>query len=103
MEKITQLKTYLINAPEDPFLNHALALEYIKTGDEEAAKQLFTGILTRDPLYVGSYYHLAALFERTGDAETAKTWYESGMKAAKKAGDSHAFNELQAAYENLID
>ena len=32
MEKIEKLKSFLNNSPEDPFLKHALALEYIKTG-----------------------------------------------------------------------
>jgi hypothetical protein len=35
--------------------------------------------------------------------ETAKTWYEKGMIAAKNAGDLHTYNELLAAYEDLIE
>ena len=30
-------------------------------------------------------------------------WYEKGMEKAKGAGDGHASNELQAAYEDLVD
>jgi hypothetical protein len=41
--------------------------------------------------------------ERTGEIELAITWYEKGMEAAKLAGDSHSYNELQAAYEDLTD
>jgi len=103
MEKIEKLKSFLIHSPVDSFLKHALALEYIKLGDEVEAKKLFLEILGTDPSYIGSYYHLARLLERTGETENAKTWYERGMEAAKKAGDNHAFNELQAAYEDFID
>jgi Tfp pilus assembly protein PilF len=103
MEKIEKLKSFLIHSPGDSFLKHALALEYIKLGDEDEAKKLFLEILGTDPSYIGSYYHLARLLERTGETENAKTWYERGMEAAKKAGDNHAFNELQAAYEDFID
>jgi Tfp pilus assembly protein PilF len=102
MEKIEKLKSFLKNSPEDPFLNHALALEYIKMGDEPGARILFLEILNRDPSYIGSYYHLARLLERAGEQENAKTWYEKGMIAAKLAGNGHAYNELQAAYEDLI-
>ncbi|HEY2347718.1 MAG TPA: tetratricopeptide repeat protein [Puia sp.] len=103
MEKIEKLKSFLINSPGDSFLKHALALEYIKLGEEAKARQLFLEILEYDPSYIGSYYHLARLLERTGESENAKTWYEKGMAAAKKAGDIHAYNELSAAYEDFID
>jgi Tfp pilus assembly protein PilF len=103
MEKIEKLKSFLINSPGDSFLKHALALEYIKLGNETEAKNLFLEILEKDPSYIGSYYHLARLLERTGEKENAKNWYERGMIAAKQAGDTHAYNELQAAYEDIID
>jgi Tfp pilus assembly protein PilF len=103
MEKIEKLRSFLSHSPEDPFLKHALGLEYIKLGNEAEARRLFLEILTRDPSYIGTYYHLAHLLERAGETENAKTWYEKGMIAAKQAGDGHAFNELQAAYEDLID
>ncbi len=103
MEKIEKLKTFLKSTPEDPFLKHALALEYVKRGNEKDARELFLDLLDHDPSYVGSYYHLAQLMERTGESEEAGSWYEKGMTAAKKAGDNHAYNELRAAYEDLIN
>lgn len=103
MEKIEKLKSFLINSPGDSFLKHALALEYIKLGEEAEARKIFLEILEHDPSYIGSYYHLARLLERTGETENAKNWYERGMIAARQAGDIHAYNELQAAYEDFID
>jgi Tfp pilus assembly protein PilF len=103
MEKIEKLKSFLIDSPGDSFLQHALALEYIKLGEEKEARKLFLEILGRDPSYIGSYYHLARLLERTGETKNARTWYEKGMIAAKQAGDNHAYNELRAAYEDFID
>jgi Tfp pilus assembly protein PilF len=103
MEKIEKLKSFLLSSPEDPFLKHALALEYIKMGNDREARIMFLEVLERDPSYIGSYYHLARLVERAGETENAKDWYEKGMIAAKKAGDGHAFNELKAAYEDLSD
>jgi len=102
MERIAMLKEYLQATPQDNFLQHALALELIKTGDDAGARSLFESILERDPGYTGTYYHLAKLLERTGETELAVQWYEAGMKACKDAGDQHAYNELQAAYEDLI-
>ena len=102
MDRISKLEEYLKTSPADSFLQHALALEYIKKGDDNEARKLFENILERDPGYVGTYYHLAKLLERTGENELAIHWYEKGMSAAKEAGDQHSYNELQAAYEDLI-
>ena len=63
---------------------------------------MFEDILKRDPNYIGSYYHLAKLLENIGEKDAAIIWYEKGMEAAKLAKDNHAYNELQAAYEDLV-
>ena len=101
MNKINQLKEFLKAAPNDSFLQHALALEFIKVGDEQAAKLLFENILANEPGYVGSYYHLGKLLERINDNQAAITVYQTGMKEAKLAKDNHSYNELQAALEDL--
>ena len=102
MNRIEKILEMLVSAPGDNFLRHALALEYIKEGHDSKAEDLFVTILRETPSYVGSYYHLAKLFERRGNTEAAIEWYESGMKAAKEAKDNHAYNELQSAYEELV-
>lgn len=102
MDRINKLTEYLKASPADSFLQHALALEHIKANDDYQAKKLFENILLRDPTYVGTYYHLAKLLERIGENELAIQWYEKGMAAAKEAGDQHSYNELQAAYEDLV-
>ena len=91
MERIEKLKEFLLTNPTDSFLQHALALEYIKIGNDEDARRLFEEILNREPGYIGSYYHLAKLLERMEQTDEAIKVYEKGMSAAKKAGDNHAF------------
>lgn len=103
MDRIAKLKVLLLQSPNDSFLKHALALEYIKLGDDETAKIYFETLLEAEPGYVGSYYHLAKLLERKGESDAAISVYEKGMKEAKAASDVHAYNELQAAYEDLMD
>ncbi len=101
MTRIEKLLEYLKTADKDSFLQHALALEYIKVGDDETARKLFNEILLREPTYVGSYYHLGKLLERLADYEKAIRIYKRGMEEAKKAGDNHAYNELQGALEDI--
>ena len=102
MNRVEKILELLEQRPADNFLRHALALEYIKLGDDEKAQTLFEAVLKDSPDYVGSYYHLAKLLERKGNTQSAITWYEKGMQAAKNSGDQHAYNELQAAYEDLV-
>lgn len=101
MSRIEKLLEYLKTADKDSFLQHALALEYIKVGNDEEARKLFNEILLREPSYVGSYYHLGKLLERIADYEKAIRIYKRGMEEAKKAGDNHSFNELQGALEEI--
>ena len=103
MERIEKLKEFLKANPEDSFLNHALALEYLKLNDAPAARKTFEDLLGRDPGYVGSYYHLAKILESAGEKDKAIEWYEKGIGVARKAGDQHALNELQAAHDDLTE
>ena len=61
MERIEKIQSMLQENPTDCFLQHALALEYIKMVDDEGAKKLFETILSREPGYVFSNYQLAKL------------------------------------------
>jgi Tfp pilus assembly protein PilF len=101
VDRISKLNEFLKANPKDSFVQHALALEYIKLGNDEQARGLFVEILNREPGYIGSYYHLAKLLERNDKTDEAINVYEKGMEEAKKAGDNHAFGELRGAYEEL--
>lgn len=103
MDRIESLKGFLKTSPNDSFVQHALALEYVKIGDDEEARKLFENVLNFNENYIGSYYHLAKLLERNDKKEDAIAIYQKGLLKAKEAGDNHAYNELQGAYEDLID
>ena len=102
MERIEKLKGFLAANPNDSFVQHALALEYVKLGNDAGAKKIFENLLSKDENYVGSYYHLGKLLERNGETEEAVRCYEKGMLKAKEAGDNHAYNELRGAYEEAL-
>jgi tetratricopeptide (TPR) repeat protein len=102
IDRISKLQEFLQQQPSDPFLQHALALEWVKLEKDDEAEKLFSQVLENHPDYVGSYYHLGKLLERNGRMEDATGIYQKGMAAAKKAGDNHAYNELQGAYEDLV-
>ena len=101
MSRIEKLLEYMKTSGKDSFLQHALALEYIKTDKDEEARELFNEILLREPTYIGSYYHLGKLLERAGDFDKAIRVYNRGMEEAKRAGDNHTYSELQGALEEI--
>lgn len=103
MSRIKKLLEYMETSGKDSFLQHALALEYIKIGEDEQARSLFNELLLREPTYVGSYYHLGKLLERVGDFDKAIRIYRRGMEEAKRAGDHHSFSELQGALEDISE
>lgn len=103
MDRIEKLKEMLVAEPDEPFLKHALALEYAKLGEVVMARRLLEEVLTVHPGAVGSYYQLGKLLEGLGEVALALDWYVKGMAAARAAGERRAFNELQTAYDELAD
>jgi Tfp pilus assembly protein PilF len=101
MNRVEKLLTFLNDSPQDSFLKHALALEYVKLGNDAEAKTLFESVIATDPAYVGTYYHLAKLLERQGLNTEAVRVYGQGIKECQAKGERHALNELRAALEEL--
>jgi Tfp pilus assembly protein PilF len=103
MTRIDTLNQFLTANPNDCFVRHALALEYIKINNDSQAEILFEAILLYNENYVGSYYHLAKLYYRIGKIDSARATYEKGLLIAKLQNDNHSYNELQAALDDLDD
>lgn len=101
MSRISQIQHFLKDSPGDNFLVHALALEFIKEGDDEKAAKCFTENIASNPAYIATYYHFGKLLERIGETEKAIEIYSTGMEFAKIAGDQHAYSELRSVYEEL--
>jgi tetratricopeptide (TPR) repeat protein len=102
MSRVDKILEMMQSDGKDAFLQHALALEYIKLGQLEPALEQFLDLLSVNPDYVGSYYHLGKLYESLGDANNALNAYEKGMEVAKKLKEQHAYNELMSARDELL-
>lgn len=100
--RLARLHEFLNNEPDDPFLKYALATEYLSLNDTEKALSYFNDLVINHPSYVGTYYHLGRLYETLGKKEDAVKTYQTGMQVARKAGDNHAFSELQTVYNAVI-
>lgn len=101
--RLEQLKGFLANSPDEPFILFAIAKEYESLDDTTNALEYYQKIETAAPDYVGLYYHLGKLYEQLGEDHKAFFTYKKGMEVAKNAGDQHSLSELAGAKLELGD
>ncbi len=95
--RIEALQEFLREDPEDEFTRFALATEYMKAGNVAAARSHYERLLQERPDYVGTYYHLGALYIGIGERGLALETYRRGIEVAQSQRDTHARAELQSA------
>lgn len=103
MERRNKLLEMIKKDPEDSFLRHALALEFLKMGATAEARKIFEELLQKDPEYIGSYYQLGKLLEETQEYEMAAEWYRKGMGVALERNEKKAYGELKSALDEIIE
>lgn len=101
MSRLDMLNSMLAEDPYDGFLIFAIAKEFEKAGDVEGAIQKYEELKSKDPEYVGLYYHLAHLYAESDQLDKAMEIYDQGITIAKKQSDFHALSELAGAKKNL--
>ena len=102
MNRIEILKGFLKDNPSDSFSRYALALEYVKLGQNDEAFREFEAVRNTDPEYVATYYQLGQLYQKLGRKHDAEKTFRTGITMAAKAGDEHTRSELEAALEALL-
>lgn len=103
MTRLKQIEEMLRSDPADPFLNYALALEYVKIGEVEKAIIIIENILKRDENYLGAYYQLGKYYEQTLQPEKAVSIYQKGIEIAQKQNNCKTLGELNEALQMLED
>ena len=97
MDRLAALLDFLREDPDDPFTRFALAQEHARRGNPDEALTFYEALVRDRPDYVGTYYHLGALYRALGRDGDALATYRAGIAAATEAGDVHARAELQSA------
>jgi Tfp pilus assembly protein PilF len=95
--RMRQLEQMLEKEPADTFLLYGLALEHKKAGNTSAAIEYLDRVIALDWGYCYAYHQKGLIYESTENIEAAKEAYRQGVEAAKKKGDSHARQEIEAA------
>src|SRR5579864_9299582 len=102
MNRIEILKGFLEENPKDSFSRYALALEYVKLGQNDDAVREFETVKTSDPDYVATYFQLGTLYQKLGKLHDAEKTLRTGISVATKVGDDHTRSELEGALEGLL-
>lgn len=100
-KRLLQLLQFLEQEPNDPFLQYAIATEYLNNNQLDLALFYYENLINNHKNYVGTYYHLGKLYETLNRKEDAIKTYEVGMQVARNAKNMHAFSELQSAYNTV--
>ena len=99
-QRLNQLLSFYKEDPNDAFTIYALANEY-KSVQPEKALTFFEILLKDHETYVGTYYHVCALYELLGQKKLAHKNYIKGLQMCRQEGNMHAFSELQQAYNKF--
>jgi len=96
------LKGFLDDNANDSFSRYALALEYVKLGQNDDAVREFETVKSNDPDYVATYFQLGQLYQKLGKMHDAEKTFRSGIGVASKIGDEHTKSELEGALDGLL-
>ena len=94
----------LINAnPEHAFARYGLAMECIKSGDNETAREHFHKLLSFHPNYLAAYLHYGLVLKKLARASEAQEVLKAGIEVARETGNDHARSELEAALNEIAN
>ena len=100
MNRIEQLLKFIHDNPADEFSRYALGLEYMKLENFTAAENCFQYLVTNHPDYIGTYFQLGKLLEKSERNEEAKLVFKKGMEITYGI-NTKTYSELQNELTNL--
>ena len=102
-KRLEMFDTMIAKGSADPFVHYARAMELRSLERHADALAAFSAVAERFPAYVPTYLMGAQVAEHLGDPGTARRFLESGIGAARAAGDSKALSELSGMLAGLDD
>ena len=101
MPRLEQILGMLKAAPQDTFLQYALAMEYRSLGEAKSAAESFQQLIGKQPPHVPSFFMYGQLLVETGDIEQARSVLREGIEQARVQGDAHAAGEMSQFLADL--
>jgi Tfp pilus assembly protein PilF len=101
MDRIAALNEILTENPKDAFTRYGLAMEYSKQGDFDRALAEFAILLEHNPDYTAGYFMAAQTLVKAARTDEARQRLDQGIASARRTGNQHALNEMEALLEDL--
>ena len=102
MNKRLEILTRLVaSGAADSFARYALALEYRKERQLEAAIEVFEQLKDIDAAYLPMYLMCGQILVELRRVDDARQWLQAGLELAGKTGDTKALGELRGELEQL--
>jgi predicted Zn-dependent protease len=100
-KRLAFLEKAVVDKSGDPFAWYGLAVEYGNVGRHDDSLRTFTTLRGSHPDYVPMYLACGQMLQTAGRTAEAREWFEAGMAATTKAGNSHARATLESALASL--
>ncbi|WP_421765256.1 tetratricopeptide repeat protein [Ekhidna sp.] len=99
-DRITLLKKYISEEPDNPFNKYALAMEYYEVQPIKSLG-LLRALIADHPDYLPTYFKAAHLLWEEELWDEANEVFTIGIELAEKQNDQKAIFELKSAYQNF--
>ena len=95
--RLEQLELLARKDPGDPFVQYAIALEYVSSHRLEEAAGILERLMEASPDYSAGYHQAGRVYEKLDRDEEARRCYEQGIVVAERQGDAKDLEEMREA------
>lgn len=95
--RLEQLELLASKDPGDPFIQYAIALEYVSSNRLEHAAEILERLMAASPDYTAGYHQAGRVYEQLDRDDEARRCYEQGIVVAQRQGDAKDLDEMREA------
>lgn len=95
--RLEQLELLARKDPGDPFVQYAIALEYVSSNRLEQAAGILERLMAASPDYTAGYHQAGRVYEKLDRDDEARRCYERGIVVAQRQGDAKDLDEMREA------
>ncbi|MXX02963.1 MAG: hypothetical protein F4X08_08670 [Gemmatimonadetes bacterium] len=95
--RLEQLELLASKDPGDPFIQYAIALEYVSSNRLEKAAEILERLMAASPDYTAGYHQAGRVYEQLDRDDEARRCYEQGIVVAERQGDAKDLDEMREA------
>ncbi len=95
--RLEQLELLASKDPGDPFVQYAIALEYVSSDRLEEAAGILERLMEASPDYSAGYHQAGRVYEKLDRDDEARRCYERGIVVAQRQGDAKDLEEMREA------